>query len=168
MVRIRLTRTGLKRQPSYRVVVADKDAKRDGKYIELIGHYNPRTEPLTFDIQEGRALYWLSVGAQPSEAVQRLLEKQGTIKRLERLRKGESLEALVAEFEGKPLPAQPAAEEKSTGVLAKVAEVVSEVVEEVKDAAAAVVETVTGGEEAAAEEPEEAATEETPEEAANQ
>lgn len=160
MVRIRLTRTGLKRQPSYRVVVANKDAKRDGKYIELIGHYNPRTEPLTFDIQEGRALYWLSVGAQPSEAVQRLLEKQGTMKRLERLRGGESLEALVAEFEGKPLPAQPAAEEKNSGVMTKVAEVVAEVVEEVKEAAEAVVETVTGGEEPASEASEEEATEE--------
>ena len=63
MVRIRLTRTGLKKQPSYRVVVADRDAKRDGRILELIGHYNPRTEPLTFKIQEDRALYWLSVGA---------------------------------------------------------------------------------------------------------
>lgn len=158
MVRIRLTRTGLKRQPSYRVVVADKDAKRDGKFIELIGHYNPRTEPLTFTIQEDRALYWLSVGAQPSEAVQRLLDKQGTTKRLERLRGGESLEALVAEYEGKPLPAQPAAEEKSNGMMAKVAEVVAEVVEEVKEAAEAVVETVTGSDDAAAE-TEEAASE---------
>ena len=168
MVRIRLTRTGLKRQPSYRVVVADKDAKRDGKYIELIGHYNPRTEPLTFDIQEGRALYWLSVGAQPSEAVERLLEKQGTMKRLARLRGGESLEALVAEYEGKPLPAQPVAEEKSTGLMAKVAEVVAEVVEEVKEVAEAVVETVTGSEDAASEESEEAVTEETTEEAASE
>lgn len=105
MVRIRLTRTGLKKQPSYRVVVADRDAKRDGRILELIGHYNPRTEPLTFKIQEERALYWLSVGAQPSDAVRRLLEKQGTMNRLTRLHGGETLAALVAEYEGKPLPA---------------------------------------------------------------
>lgn len=108
MVRIRLTRTGLKRQPSYRVVVADKDAKRDGKILEQIGHYNPRTEPLTFKIEEDRALYWLSVGAQPSEAVHRLLEKQGTFNRLARLRGGETLANLVAEYEGKPVASQPA------------------------------------------------------------
>jgi small subunit ribosomal protein S16 len=108
MVRIRLTRTGLKKQPSYRVVVADKDAKRDGKILELIGHYNPRTEPLTFKIEEDRALYWLSVGAQPSDAVRRLLEKQGTMNRLARLHGGETLAALVAEYEGKPLASQPA------------------------------------------------------------
>lgn len=107
MVRIRLTRTGLKKQPSYRVVVADRDAKRDGRILELIGHYNPRTEPLTFKIQEDRALYWLSVGAQPSDAVRRLLEKQGTMNRLTRLHGGETLAALVAEYEGKPLPSQP-------------------------------------------------------------
>lgn len=165
MVRIRLSRTGLKRQPSYRVVVANSEAKRDGKFIELIGHYNPRTEPLTYNIQEDRALYWLSVGAQPSEAVQRLLDKQGTMKRLERLRGGESLEVLVAEYEGKPLPAKPAVEEKPATLMEKIAEVVEEVVEEVKEAAEAVVEAVTGeeseGDDAAATE----ATEETEESA---
>jgi small subunit ribosomal protein S16 len=97
MLRIRLSRTGSKKQPSYRVVVADIEAKRDGRIVERIGHYNPRREPMECVIDEDRALYWLSVGAQPSDAARRLLEKQGTYDRLVRLRKGESHEALVAE-----------------------------------------------------------------------
>ncbi len=97
MVRIRLRRVGLKKQPSYRIVVADRESPRDGRYIEIIGFYNPRTEPITMDIKEDRALYWLSVGAQPSEPVARILDKLGTKARFERLRKGEPMEALVAE-----------------------------------------------------------------------
>jgi small subunit ribosomal protein S16 len=108
MLRIRLSRTGKKKQASYRVVVADADAKRDGRVVERIGHYNPRTEPVDYQIDEGRALYWLSVGAQPSDAVQRLLVKQGTIDRLGRLHGGESLESLVAEYSGAEPEAAPA------------------------------------------------------------
>ena len=99
MVRIRLRRVGLKKQPSYRIVVADRESPRDGRYLEIIGFYNPRTEPITRDIKEDRALYWLSVGAQPSEPVDRILKKLGTMDRLERLRKGEAIETLVAEAE---------------------------------------------------------------------
>lgn len=123
MVRIRLSRTGLKKQPSYRVVVAHNEAKRDGKFIELIGHYNPRTDPLTYKIQEERALYWLSVGAQASDAVRRLLEKQGTYERLTRFHNGESLDVLVAEYEGKPLPV---AEAVSVAVVEEVVTVAEE------------------------------------------
>ncbi len=97
MVRIRLRRVGLKKQPSYRIVVADRESPRDGRYLEIIGCYNPRTEPITMEIKEDRALYWLNVGAQPSEAVERLLKKLGTMDRLERLRKGEAMETLVTE-----------------------------------------------------------------------
>ena len=100
MLRIRLSRTGKKRQPSYRVVVAEKEAKRDGRVVERIGHYNPLTNPAEFKIDEDRALYWLSVGAQPSDAVRVLLNKQGTFDRLARLHAGESLDALVAEYKG--------------------------------------------------------------------
>jgi small subunit ribosomal protein S16 len=100
MLRIRLTRTGKKGQPSYRVVVADIRSKRDGRVVERIGHYNPLNDPIEYKIQEKRALHWLNVGAQPSEAVNRLLQKQGTLDRLSRLRSGESLEQLVAEYEG--------------------------------------------------------------------
>lgn len=99
MVRIRLRRVGAKKQPYYRVVVADSRSPRDGRHIEVIGHYNPRTEPETVVIHEDRALYWLSQGAQPSDNVRRFLEKQGTLERLARLKAGEPLEALVAEFE---------------------------------------------------------------------
>ena len=97
MVRIRLRRVGLKKQPSYRIVVADRESPRNGKYIEIIGTYNPRTVPTTVELKEDRALYWLSVGAQPSEPVVRILKWTGTDQRLERLRKGEPVETLVAE-----------------------------------------------------------------------
>lgn len=78
-VRIRLRRTGGRKQPSYRVVVADSRSPRDGRFIENIGHYNPRTEPMTVVIDGERASYWLSVGAQPSDAVARLLVKEGIL-----------------------------------------------------------------------------------------
>lgn len=79
MVRIRLRRVGAKKQPSYRIVVADSEAARDGRFIENIGFFNPRTEPETIDLKEDRALYWLSVGAQPSDAVRRLLVSTGVM-----------------------------------------------------------------------------------------
>ena len=104
MVRIRFRRVGMKKQPSYRIVVADARSPRDGRFLEIIGHYNPRTEPQTDKIDEGRALYWLSVGAQPSDSVRRLMVRTGTWERFERLRKGESIETLVAEAEANPLP----------------------------------------------------------------
>jgi small subunit ribosomal protein S16 len=97
MVRIRLRRMGAKKQPSYRVVVADSRAPRDGRFIEVIGFYNPRTEPETVQIDEARALHWLGVGAMPSDAVVRLLKQQGTTARFERLKQGESLDELLAE-----------------------------------------------------------------------
>ncbi len=97
MVRIRLRRVGLKKQPSYRIVVADRESPRDGRIIENIGFFNPRTEPVLVTVDEARALHWLSVGAQPSEAVERLLKNLGTLERFERLKKGEALEALAAE-----------------------------------------------------------------------
>ncbi|BCX02378.1 MAG: hypothetical protein KatS3mg053_0316 [Candidatus Roseilinea sp.] len=97
MVRIRLRRMGSKKQPTYRIVVCDKEAPRDGAFIEVIGTYNPRTEPETVMVQEDRAFYWMKVGAQPSEAVQQLFRKTGTTARFERLKKGESPEVLLAE-----------------------------------------------------------------------
>jgi small subunit ribosomal protein S16 len=66
MVRIRLARVGAKKQPSYRVVVADQRSPRDGRFIEIIGHYNPRTEPATMVVKEDRALFWLGRGAPPA------------------------------------------------------------------------------------------------------
>jgi small subunit ribosomal protein S16 len=97
MVKIRLRRVGAKKQPSYRVVVADSRSPRNGRFIETIGFYNPRTEPLTVEIKEDRALYWLSQGAQPTEAVAGLFNRLGTMDRLARLRKGEALDGLLSE-----------------------------------------------------------------------
>ncbi len=77
MVRIRLSRHGAKRQPTYRVVVADQHAPRDGRIVESIGFFNPRTEPETISIDVERARYWLGVGAQPSQAVERLFKAAG-------------------------------------------------------------------------------------------
>lgn len=99
MVRIRLRRTGLKGQPSYRLVVADKESPRDGRFIEIVGYYNPRTHPATIEIKEDRVFDWMSKGAQPTESVAQLFKTTGTDVRFERFKKGESLEALLAEAE---------------------------------------------------------------------
>lgn len=134
MLRIRLSRTGKKRQPSYRVVVAEKEAKRDGRVVERIGYYNPLTNPAEYRIAEDRALYWLSVGAQPSDAVRVLLNKQGTFERLTRLHAGESLDALVAEYRGVEAPV-------AAAVVAE-PEAAPSLLERVKDTAESVVEAV--------------------------
>lgn len=77
MVKIRLTRVGARNRPSYRVVVMDSQSPRDGKYIDRIGHYDPLTDPETVSIDAEKARKWLSQGAQPTEAVARLLSKAG-------------------------------------------------------------------------------------------
>ena len=76
MVRIRLRRMGAKKKPFYRIVVADQRSPRDGRFIETIGTYNPLTEPETVDLKLARAAHWLSVGAQPTDAVARLLQQR--------------------------------------------------------------------------------------------
>ena len=78
-VKIRLTRTGAKKAPTYRVIVADSRSPRDGRFIEEIGHYNPRREPVEVVINEERAKVWLKNGAQPTETVKSLLKKSGII-----------------------------------------------------------------------------------------
>ncbi len=97
MVRIRLRRIGSKGQPSYRMIVADAEAPRDGRFLEIVGFYNPRTMPETVQVDETRTLHWLGVGAQPSESVTRLLTKCGTMGRFARLKSGEALDVLLAE-----------------------------------------------------------------------
>lgn len=82
MVKIRLRRMGAKKQPSYRVVVADSTSPRDGRFIETIGHYNPLTDPLTVHIDEARAVHWLRTGAQPTEPVAKMLRDLGIMDRL--------------------------------------------------------------------------------------
>jgi small subunit ribosomal protein S16 len=82
MLRLRLRRVGARNQPSYRIVVADSRAARDGAFVDQIGHYNPRTEPSTVVIDEEKALKWLRQGAKPSEAVERMLNKLGTMEKI--------------------------------------------------------------------------------------
>ena len=94
MVRIRLRRVGAKKQPSYRIVVIKSEAPATGRPIESIGHFNPRTEPETFEIQENRAIHWLGVGAQPSEAVLRLLKKSGIWAKFQAISAGEEVEVV--------------------------------------------------------------------------
>jgi small subunit ribosomal protein S16 len=77
MLKIRLARVGKKKQPTYRVVIADARAPRDGKYVEIVGSYNPRTEPNTFVIDEDKVRGWLAKGAQPTVRMQKLLATQG-------------------------------------------------------------------------------------------
>ena len=79
MLRIRLRRVGKKKQPNYRIVVVDSRAPRDGSYIEKVGFYNPMTDPPTIELDLDRAKHWLSVGAQPSDPVALMLEKQGLL-----------------------------------------------------------------------------------------
>ncbi|MEA2550082.1 MAG: small subunit ribosomal protein [Chloroflexota bacterium] len=78
-VRIRLTRVGATKQPTYRVVVADARSARDSRAIEIIGHYNPRTEPIELNIDAEKATAWLAKGAQPSDTVLRLLRTAGIV-----------------------------------------------------------------------------------------
>lgn len=97
MVRLRLRRVGSKAQPSYRIVAADKEAPRDGRFLEILGMYNPRTEPATIQLNEARVYDWLSKGAQPSESVAQVFRSAGTSERYERFKQGEALETLLAE-----------------------------------------------------------------------
>lgn len=81
MVKIRLRRVGARNRPMYRIVAADARSPRDGAFIEVIGHYNPLTEPETFFIDENKALKWLSCGAKPTDTVMRLLCKSGVMEK---------------------------------------------------------------------------------------
>ena len=78
-VKIRLRRTGATKRPNYRVVVADSTSPRDGRFIEIVGHYNPLVEPAEVVVKADRIRYWLSVGAKPTDTVERLLKKNGVL-----------------------------------------------------------------------------------------
>ena len=86
MVKIRLRRVGSKKKPSYRLIVADSRSPRDGAFIEIIGHYDPLTEPSTVVIDEEKALHWLSVGAQPTETSARLLKSAGIMEKFDQIK----------------------------------------------------------------------------------
>jgi len=99
MVRIRLRRIGLRGQPTYRIVAADKESPRDGRFLEILGFYNPRTQPATIRVKEDRAYHWMKNGALPTESVGKVFATAGILDRFERFKKGESLETLLKEAE---------------------------------------------------------------------
>jgi small subunit ribosomal protein S16 len=75
MLCIRLARTGAKKKPTYRVVVIEKERARDGRFVEILGHYNPTTDPIEFRVDSDRYQHWVRKGAQPSETVSRLVSR---------------------------------------------------------------------------------------------
>jgi len=97
MVRIRFRRIGLKGQPSYRIVAADKESPRDGRFLEILGFYNPRTDPSTLNLKEDRVYQWMKDGALPTESVGQVFKSAGVMDRFERFKKGESVETLLKE-----------------------------------------------------------------------
>jgi small subunit ribosomal protein S16 len=97
MVRLRLRRVGAKKQPSFRLVATDIEMPRDGRFLEALGFYNPRTEPATITLDEERIYHWISKGAQPSESVAKLFRVTGTMERYARFKTGEDVQVLVAE-----------------------------------------------------------------------
>lgn len=97
MLRIRFQRVGSKNQPAYRIVVIDQRQKRSGDVVENIGFHNPRTRPSTDQVDSVRALHWLSVGAQPTDAAKGVLRRAGTWALFERLQKGEAKDSVLAE-----------------------------------------------------------------------
>lgn len=99
MVRIRFRRVGAKHQASYRIVAADRESPRDGRFLEVLGFYNPRTEPATVQVDERRLFHWMKNGARPSDAVHTTLRSVGTWERWERYQQGEELDGLLAEAE---------------------------------------------------------------------
>jgi len=99
MVRLRLRRIGLKGQPTYRVVAADSESPRDGRFLEILGFYNPRTQPATIHLDEARVYHWMKNGALPTESVGQVFKAAGTLERWERFKKGEAVETLVKEAE---------------------------------------------------------------------
>ncbi len=97
MVRIRLRRTGQRHQPSYRIVAADIESPRDGRFLEILGSYNPLTDPFTLDVKEDRIYHWMKNGAQPSDSVVQLLKSTGVMDRFARFKAGEPVEKLLEE-----------------------------------------------------------------------
>ena len=99
MVRIRLRRIGLKGQPTYRVVAADKESPRDGRFLEILGFYNPRTQPATIHLKEDRVYHWMKNGALPTESLEQVFKSAGIMDRFERFKKGEAVDVLMKEGE---------------------------------------------------------------------
>ena len=98
-VKLRLQRGGKKKQPIYRIVAADGRYKRDGRFLEKVGSYNPNTDPMTIDLKENRVMYWLGVGATPTDTVKNLLSRKGILLKWTLKKKGKDEATIAAEFE---------------------------------------------------------------------
>jgi small subunit ribosomal protein S16 len=99
MVRIRLRRVGGRSQASFRIVATDKESPNNGRFIEILGFYNPRTQPATIQLKEDRIYEWISKGAQPSDSAQQVFKAAGLTDRYDRFKKGEKVETLLIEAE---------------------------------------------------------------------
>ncbi len=140
-LRIRLRRMGRKNAPTYRIVVAERLAARDGRIVESIGHYNPRTEPVTLSIDRGRALHWLEHGATPTDTAKSLLKKAGVFSPEE-----SGLAAAAGAVADAARDAAATAGEAVKGAASQASEAVKKAAEEVRETAA---EAVAGVREAA-------------------
>ncbi len=98
-VKIRLQRGGKKKQPIYRIVAADSRYKRDGRFLEKLGQYNPSTDPISIDLKETRVMYWLGVGATPTDTVKNLLSRKGIMLKWTLKKKGKDEATIAAEYE---------------------------------------------------------------------
>lgn len=130
MLRIRLRRTGRRKSPSYRVVVAHGPDPRDGDFVEVVGHYNPAASPKTLELQEERIKHWLSVGAKPSETVHRLLHSRGLIEQAPRVRLSKPSRAEVEAAEAAASAEAAAAEAAAAAESAAAAEAKAAAAEE--------------------------------------
>ncbi|MDR9450532.1 MAG: 30S ribosomal protein S16, partial [Acidimicrobiia bacterium] len=145
-VKIRLKRTGKKKQPTYRVVVADGRSPRDGRFIEEIGRYDPRQDPSIVEIDNDKALEWLKKGAQPTDPVRKLLVISGAWSRF-KVARGEihtvGSQSAPSQAKSKPAPAAEAGSVAATTAeaVAETAEAVAETAEAVAETAEAVAET---------------------------
>ncbi len=97
MVKLRLRRMGSRNAPFYRIVAVDSRLKRDGKYLDNIGHYDPKTEPFTLKIDTEKAIKWLSVGAQPSETVRSFFKRAGILQKWHEMRHAKTAPETAAE-----------------------------------------------------------------------
>jgi small subunit ribosomal protein S16 len=135
LLRIRLSRIGKKKQPAYRLVVADSRAPREGAFLKIIGHYNPLTQPVTLTVKEDEAVYWLQKGAQPSETAAKLLTRLGVMEKAGKAPvkyEGKKVEPAPKKTKGEPRAAaapeapakapEPAAEEPAAEAAPEAAE----------------------------------------------
>ena len=120
MVKLRLARTGRKKLPIYRIVAADSRARRDGRFIEVLGQYSPKDRPATLTLKESRVMHWLKAGAQPTDTVRSLLRGQGVLLKWHLSKKGKDA-AQIAEEVQKWQAQQPAKKAKKAANAASAA-----------------------------------------------